>query len=161
MRAVVRVRDGAKATSDAAVAAELASGSVQGYLRDVASRVAAAQVHQWVSMAQHIGIHLTPAHTDGARKKFLDAAEAAATTAYRSSKAAAAVRAAVASLPHSVIDAVGGPVGVDAVLEGGSAQAHIVETFTVTLPLHSMSPDFLIPDDKYARGVCVGVVVCL
>lgn len=70
---------------------------------------------------------------------------------------ATSVAAAVASVPSAISETLGGAAGVQATLNQRPtydstgalvSKSAVVETFTVTLPLHSMSPDFLIPDDK-------------
>ena len=174
MCAVLRVRDAARAASDAACDAELSSNpALTEHLVDVATRVAASQTLQWRAMAEQIRVHVSDAHVAEARQKFLSDAVEQAKVAYKDSKATAAIITAVASLPNAVVDVLGGAAAVQAIAlrkpaaatapaaadaDGDVATASsssvtavtsdVVETFTVTVPLWSMSPDILIPEEK-------------
>lgn len=105
---------------------------------------------------------LSQAATAAARDRFAAAAHTHAITAYRDHVAAQAVADAIASLPTATVAVLGGASGIEEILRQrakgsvdsvSTPKASVVETFTVTLPLHSMSPDFLISDEKY-RSSC-------
>jgi hypothetical protein len=153
--AVFALRDAAKVRAYTDADAELSSNAdVLEHLHSVTERVVSSQMTQWTALAAKIGVNLTPETAAAARARFLEAAAQQARVAFKESRAAAAVGAAVSTLPLSVTDVLGGPSGVTALLSGevvGTTHSAVVETFTVTLPLHSMSPDFIIPEEKY-RG---------
>lgn len=153
--AVFRVVDAAKAAAESACDKQLSTDvSTQERLRGAALRVSVSQVQQWKALSEQAGVHVAAASVDVARGKFYESALRHGHTAFKDSRVSAAIAEAVTTLPSTVVDAFGGPAGVTAALsarstgDSGISKATVVETFTVTLPLHAMSPDFVLSDDK-------------
>ncbi len=135
--AVAALRESVRKAEEAAVEKELSAASATSEeLRGVAHRVAMALLAQWRASAAVKGLKPVESQLTPAYNRFFATALQLGKQALKDVRASAALERLVAS-------------GGDA---SGSAQPFskhdMTETFSVVIPLHSMSADFVVPFEK-------------